>query len=193
VITYNAASDKVRSLAEKALNSIEITTMSDAEAAVLRILNAGWQERYIGETGITALAPEKMEKKEVQMDASAAEGLERYDLYVFPERNFLYTVQAFISKDNEFNAKNYAEEIASRINHLPDVASYNYEITDIEIAGMKGIKMVGKAEKEDMIKQMDSITLADGKKLYHIAISYDSEEERLSALAEKLFSSINIK
>lgn len=193
MVSYNASSEKIRNLMEKSLNSIKINMMSDKEASLIRIENAGWQKRIIGMTGMNAVAPEKLEKKEIHMDAAAEQGLSGTELYIYRDGDFQYTALGFVAKDKDFDVKQYTDDIISKIKAMNNVQSYDYNISEIEINGIKGLKVDGAAQMGSMKKNMSFATLASGKKLWHVSVYADSAEAKLMTLSDEIFNSIEIQ
>jgi len=194
VVYHDRLSDKLSILTRKVLESVKVVKPEELEKEQSKVLDSSkWKMRPIGETHVNLFAPDELRKVVQKLDENAKKELEHNDLYMYRNGKFAITVLHFEAVEKPFDAEIYAANILNRLKGIEKFSSLSASKGMVNVGDKTGVKVEASAMDGTTKMRFDSVTIAKDKKLFHIAVHYEADNDSQKALAEKILTTAEIK
>jgi hypothetical protein len=163
---------------------------SDVES----ILSQHWESRAIGDTELIVYVPDELKSLNIVLDENARKAFKGYQSFQYNSSSFGIRINYIVLHEKQENqAQRYAEELAKALDNTPEFGEYHYEIYPITKEGLKGSFLTGSTVRNGTHIEIASTVVEKDNILWDIAVSFDKDSKELTALAEKVFESIEVR
>ena len=157
--------------------------------ATSAVLEETWEQRAIGDTGLTMKVPEGLRSVPTKLDENALKVMEKYDALEYVLGSFQLRINHIKAKA-DMSPADYTEKLTAMLQNSPEFDSYSNSIRETTQSGRPAYFVRGSAMQNGIDMVINSLIIAKGTDLWEITMIFNSSNRDFHSLMEEVLSSV---